>query len=108
MSTPKGHAKAAEAYLQYLYTPPAQAIIAKNYFRPTSPEFAAKEDLARFPKIDLITVDGVFGGWKKAQATHFADGGVFDHIQKARTIDLALPHARLRRLRRRACCPASG
>ena len=48
-----------------------------------SPEFAAKEDLARFPKIDLITVDGGFGGWKKAQATHFADGGVFDQIVKA-------------------------
>jgi sulfate/thiosulfate transport system substrate-binding protein len=79
----KGTRKTAEAYLQYLYTPPAQAIIAKNYFRPSSPEFAAKEDLARFPKIDLITVDGVFGGWKKAQATHFADGGVFDQIVKA-------------------------
>jgi sulfate/thiosulfate-binding protein len=78
----KGTRKVAEAYLQYLYTPPAQAIIAKNYFRPTSPESAAKEDLARFPKIDLITVDGVFGGWKKAQATHFADGGVFDQIVK--------------------------
>jgi sulfate/thiosulfate transport system substrate-binding protein len=79
----KGSRKVAEAYLQYLYTAPAQAIIAKNYFRPTSPEFAAKEDLARFPKIDLITVDGVFGGWKKAQATHFADGGVFDQIVKS-------------------------
>jgi sulfate/thiosulfate-binding protein len=79
----KGTRKAAEAYLQYLYTAPAQAIIARNYFRPTSPEFAAKEDLARFPKIDLIIVDGVFGGWKKAQATHFADGGVFDQIVKA-------------------------
>jgi sulfate/thiosulfate-binding protein len=78
----KGTRKAAEAYLQYLYTPAAQAIIAKNYFRPASPESAAKEDLARFPKIDLITVDGVFGGWKKAQATHFADGGVFDQIVK--------------------------
>ena len=79
----KGSRKAAEAYLQYLYSPPAQAIIAKNYFRPASPEFAAKEDLARFPKIDLITVDDAFGGWKKAQSTHFADGGVFDQIQKS-------------------------
>jgi sulfate/thiosulfate transport system substrate-binding protein len=79
----KGTRKVAEAYLQYLYTAPAQAIIAKNYFRPAHPEFAAAEDLARFPKLDLITVAETFGGWKKAQATHFADGGVFDQIQKA-------------------------
>ena len=79
----KGTRKAAEAYLQYLYTPEAQAIIAKNFFRPTKPESAAKDDLARFPKLNLITVDDAFGGWKKAQATHFADGGVFDQIQKA-------------------------
>jgi sulfate/thiosulfate transport system substrate-binding protein len=79
----KGTRKIAEAYLQYLYTAPAQAIIAKNYFRPAHPEFAASEDLARFPKLDLITVGATFGGWTKAQATHFADGGVFDQIQKA-------------------------
>ncbi len=78
----KGTRKLAEGYLQYLYTPKAQAIIAKNYFRPAHPEFAAKEDLARFPKLDLITVDNTFGGWKKAQATHFADGGVFDQLSK--------------------------
>ena len=78
----KGTRKQAEAYLQYLYTGPAQAIIAKNYFRPAHPEFAAKEDLARFPKLDLIDI-GTFGGWKKAQATHFADGGIFDQIQNA-------------------------
>ena len=79
----KGTRKQAEAYLNYLYTPAAQAIIAKNYFRPSDPSAAAKEDLARFPKLDLITVDDAFGGWKKAQAAHFADGGVFDQIQKA-------------------------
>ncbi len=79
----KGSRKIAQSYLEYLYTAPAQAIIAKNYFRPTSPEFAAKEDLSRFPKIDLITIDGAFGGWKKAQATYFADGGVFDQIVKS-------------------------
>ena len=78
-----GTRKPAEAYLKYLYTPAAQAIIAKNYFRPSDPSAAAREDLARFPKLDLITVDDAFGGWKKAQATHFADGGVFDQIQKA-------------------------
>ncbi|MBG0808825.1 sulfate ABC transporter substrate-binding protein [Methylosinus sp. H3A] len=78
----KGTRKAAEAYLNFLYTPAAQAIIAKNYYRPAHPEFAAKEDLKRLPKLDLFTVDQVFGGWTKAQKTHFADGGVFDEIQK--------------------------
>lgn len=78
----KGTRKQAEAYLAYLYTPEAQATIAKYYYRPFKPEFAAKEDLARFPKLDLITIDGAFGGWAKAQAKHFADGGVFDLIQK--------------------------
>ena len=79
----KGTRKQAQAYLDYLYTPAAQAIIAKNYFRPSDPSAAAKEDLARFPKIDLITVDDAFGGWKHAQATHFAEGGVFDQIQRS-------------------------
>jgi sulfate/thiosulfate-binding protein len=79
----KGTRKPAQAYLNYLYTPAAQAIIARNYFRPLDPSAAAKEDLARFPKLELITVDDAFGGWTKAQATHFADGGVFDQIQKA-------------------------
>src|SRR5450432_2860483 len=71
----KGTRKQSEAYLHYLYTAPAQTIIAKSYFRPAHPEFAAKEDLARFPKLDLIEI-GAVGGWKKAQATHFADGGI--------------------------------
>jgi sulfate/thiosulfate-binding protein len=79
----KGTRKQAEAYLQFLYSPAAQAIIAKNYFRPAHPEFADPDDLKRFPTLNLVTVDGAFGGWKKAQATHFADGGVFDQIQKA-------------------------
>lgn len=78
----KGTRKLAEAYLNFLYTPAAQAIIAKNYYRPAHPEFAAKEDLKRLPKIELITVDKVFGGWAAAQKKHFADGGVFDEIQK--------------------------
>ena len=77
----KGTRKQAEAYLQYLYTPEAQAIIAKDYYRPIHPEAAAPADLARFPKLDLLTVDHDFGGWTAAQATYFADGGVFDQIQ---------------------------
>jgi sulfate/thiosulfate transport system substrate-binding protein len=78
----KGTRKLAEAYLNFLYTPAAQAIIAKNYYRPAHPEFAAKEDLKRLPKLELITVEKVFGGWAAAQKKHFADGGVFDEIQK--------------------------
>jgi sulfate transport system substrate-binding protein len=69
----------ARAYLEFLYTPEGQEIAAKNHYRPRDPAVAAKYG-AHFPKIELVTVDGVFGGWQKAQATHFADGGVFDQI----------------------------
>ncbi len=78
----KGTRKAAEAYLDFLYTPAAQKIIARNYYRPAHPEFAEKDDLKKLPKIQLVTVDNVFGGWAAAQKKHFADGGVFDEIQK--------------------------
>lgn len=79
-----GTRKIAEAYLNYLYTPEAQEIIAQNWYRPINPQVAAKYAKA-FPKIDLVTIDKTFGGWQKAQKTHFADGGVFDQlIQKAR------------------------
>jgi sulfate/thiosulfate-binding protein len=78
----KGSRKLAQAYLDFLYTPAAQAIVAKNFYRPARPEFAAKEDLDRLPKIELFTVDKAFGGWANAQKKHFADGGVFDEIQK--------------------------
>ncbi len=78
----KGTRKAAEAYVQFLYTPAAQKIIARNYYRPAYPEHADKADLDRFPRLDLITVDKDFGGWAAAQKKHFADGGVFDEIQK--------------------------
>lgn len=78
----RGTTKAAQAYLEFLYTPEAQKIIAKNYYRPAKPEFAEKADVERLPKLDLITVDGAFGGWATAQKKHFADGGVFDEIQK--------------------------
>jgi len=78
----KGTRKVAEAYLNFLYTPTAQKIIARNYYRPAHPEFAEKDDLKKLPKIQLVTVDKVFGGWAAAQKKHFADGGVFDEIQK--------------------------
>ncbi|HTO80002.1 MAG TPA: sulfate ABC transporter substrate-binding protein [Methylocystis sp.] len=74
--------KVAQAYLEFLYSEPGQAIIARTFYRPAHPELAAKEDLARLPKVEFFTVDQVFGGWAKAQKTHFADGGVFDEIQK--------------------------
>lgn len=70
----------AKAYLEYLYSPVGQKIAAKNFYRPIKPESADPADLARFPKLKLFTIEEKFGGWAKAQATHFADGGVFDQI----------------------------
>jgi len=78
----KGTRGVAEAYLKFLFAPAAQAIIAKNGYRPAFPEYAAKDDLKRFPKIDLVTIDKQFGGWAAAQKKHFADGGLFDEMQK--------------------------
>jgi len=69
----------AEAYLSYLYTEEGQEIAAKNYYRPTL-ESVAKRYEGQFPKINLVKIDEVFGGWKKAQKTHFDDGGTFDQI----------------------------
>jgi sulfate/thiosulfate transport system substrate-binding protein len=75
----KGTRAAAEAYLKFLYTPKAQELAAKHFYRPIDATVAAKH-AAQFPKIPLVTVDEAFGGWQKAQAKHFADGGVFDQI----------------------------
>jgi sulfate/thiosulfate-binding protein len=75
----KGTRKVAEAYLQYWYTPEAQEIAAKNFYRPIDDKVASKYE-KQFPKISLFTIEEVFGGWQKAQKTHFADGGVFDQI----------------------------
>jgi sulfate/thiosulfate transport system substrate-binding protein len=74
-----GTENVAEAYLKYLYTPEAQEIIAQNHYRPVDEQVAAKY-AATFPKINLVTIDGAFGGWQNAQKTYFADGGVFDRI----------------------------
>lgn len=75
----KGTKAVAEAYLQYLYTEEGQTIAAKNYYRPRLESVAAKfKD--QFPAIELLTIDKDFGGWQKAQTTHFADGGIFDKI----------------------------
>src|SRR5476651_222915 len=74
-----GTRKVAEAFLEYLYTPAAQEIEARDFYRPRDAAAAAKYK-SQFPNIPLSTVDADFGGWAKAQATHFADGGVFDQI----------------------------
>jgi sulfate/thiosulfate-binding protein len=74
-----GTEKSARAYLEFLYTEPAQEIIAKNFYRPRSPTVAAKF-AAQFGVTKLVTVEEVFGGWSAAQKTHFADGGIYDQI----------------------------
>ncbi len=74
-----GTRKVAQAYLDYLYTPAGQALIAKNYYRPRDPAVAAKY-AATFPKLALFTIDKNFGGWARTQAAHFADGAIFDQI----------------------------
>jgi sulfate transport system substrate-binding protein len=71
----------AEEYLKFLYTPEGQEIIAKHYFRPRL-ESVAQKHSKTFPQLTLFTIDEVFGGWQKAQKTHFSEGGVFDHIQQ--------------------------
>jgi sulfate transport system substrate-binding protein len=75
----KGTRTVATGYLNFLYSPAAQDLIGKNYYRPREGAAAAKY-AGRFPKIPMATVDDTFGGWRRAQATHFADGGVFDQI----------------------------
>lgn len=77
----KGTRNAADAYLQYWYTKEAQEIAARNFYRPRDAEIAKKYENA-FAKVELFTIDDVFGGWTKAQKEHFGDGGVFDQIYK--------------------------
>jgi sulfate transport system substrate-binding protein len=79
----RGTRAVATAYLEYLYSPEGQEIAARNFYRPIDPAVAAKY-AAKFPKISLFTIDEVFGGWTKAQKTHFSDGGVFDQIYTAK------------------------
>ena len=76
-----GTRKVAEAYLQFLYSKEGQEIEAKNFYRPRDAGILAAH-AKDFPKLPLYTIDEVFGGWTKAQSTHFADGGVFDQIYK--------------------------
>jgi sulfate transport system substrate-binding protein len=74
-----GTSEVAEAYLRYLYTPEAQDIIGQNFYRPTE-EAAKKKYASFFPTVNLVTIDGAFGGWQAAQKRFFNDGGVFDKI----------------------------
>lgn len=75
----RGTRRIAEDYLRFLYSEEGQGIAAKHYYRPRLATVAAKY-AGQFPKVNLFTVDEVFGGWQEAQKTHFADGGVFDQI----------------------------
>ncbi|MGY8683477.1 sulfate ABC transporter substrate-binding protein [Bradyrhizobium sp. UFLA05-153] len=77
----KGTRSVADAYLQYWYTKEGQEIAARNFYRPRDSEVAKKYENS-FAKVELFTIDDVFGGWTKAQKEHFADGGVFDQIYK--------------------------
>jgi sulfate/thiosulfate transport system substrate-binding protein len=78
----RGTTAAATEYLRYLYSPEAQDLVGKHYYRPIDPRAAAKY-AAQFPKLELLTIDRDFGGWRKAQKTHFDEGGVFDQIYAA-------------------------
>jgi sulfate/thiosulfate transport system substrate-binding protein len=74
-----GSFNVARAYLAYLYSDDGQELAAKNFYRPRNAKIAAKYS-SQFPTLKLITVEGKFGGWQKAQQTHFADSGTFDQI----------------------------
>ena len=78
----KGNEAVAKAYLEYLYSEEGQDIVGKNFYRPRS-EAALAKYASQFSKVKLFTIDEVFGGWQKAQARHFNEGGVFDQISQA-------------------------
>jgi sulfate transport system substrate-binding protein len=78
----RGTRAVAQAYLEFLYTPEGQEIAARHHFRPRLAAVLGKH-AAKFPAVNLITIDGVFGGWAKAQKRHFDEGGVFDQIVQA-------------------------
>ncbi len=76
----------AQAYLDFLYTPEAQAIIYKNFYRGWDPSQADPADVERFPELELVSIEE-FGGWAEAQPTHFGDGGIFDQIYDGETAE---------------------
>ena len=69
----------AEGYLKYLYEPEGQQLVAKHFYRPTDPKILAEHE-ATYPKLELFTIDEIFGGWSKVQKEYFAEGGVFDQM----------------------------
>ncbi|QPF39191.1 sulfate ABC transporter substrate-binding protein [Acinetobacter sp. TTH0-4] len=73
----------AKGYINYLYSPLGQEMAAKHFYRPRNPQVLAQYS-AQFPKIKTFTIDEVFGGWAKAQKTHFVNGAIFDQIYNAR------------------------
>jgi sulfate transport system substrate-binding protein len=79
----RGTRAVAQAYLEYLYTPEGQEIAANHFFRPRL-DSVAQRHAGTFPKVNLFTIDEVFGGWEKAQTIHFNEDGVFDQIMNAR------------------------
>ncbi|MCB1009716.1 MAG: sulfate ABC transporter substrate-binding protein [Acidobacteria bacterium] len=79
----RGTREVAEAYLRHLYSREGQEIVARHFYRPRDPEVLAAQG-GRFPELELFTVDELFGGWEKAQATHFADGGEYERMTRGR------------------------
>ncbi|MCC6681839.1 MAG: sulfate ABC transporter substrate-binding protein [Phycisphaeraceae bacterium] len=77
-----GVREVADAYLAYLYSPQGQKIVAKHYYRPTSPQYADPEDMSRFPDLKRVTIDQITagGGWPVAQKRHFSEGGIFERM----------------------------
>jgi ABC-type sulfate transport system, periplasmic component len=75
-----GTREVAQAYLDYLYAPAGQKLAARHYYRPRHPEHADPADIARFPKVQLVTIESAFGSWAQAHQRHFTDGGQFDQI----------------------------
>jgi sulfate transport system substrate-binding protein len=79
VTSKRGTEALAKAYLEYLYTPEGQEVVAKHFYRPTD-ETVAKKYASQFPSTKLFTIEEEFGGWAKAQKVHFGDGGIFDQI----------------------------
>jgi len=79
----RGTRAVAQAYVEFLYTPEGQEIIARHHFRPRL-KAVLQRHAGKFPKVTLFTIDAVFGGWRRAHAAHFADGGIFDQIYQPR------------------------
>jgi sulfate transport system substrate-binding protein len=79
----RGTESVARAYLEYLYSDEGQNIVGKHFYRPRTEKATAKYS-SQFTKVKLVTIDEVFGGWQKAQKTHFGEGGMFDQIFRPR------------------------